>query len=1143
MPRKMIVIIFAVLLTMVSAGVAHAGDETLWTVATTPDALIILDLTGSMADPPQGSGGTLYVSGSTCNIAPGPFYLTDCDSIYPTNSNPKCTSVHHRACTSGSDNTAHTHYGNTYPLYGTSTCTEPFYTTNDAPHTVRCEKVDIAKYALYALLNDSNTDGFNAINAADMTSLGIRLGLMRYSCGSASADTHYSTDGTSCINLSWPITSDVQTTATPYSSIYCNDATSCASTVTSCGSTPSGKECIIGFSAANNTPLAYSLKEAKLYLDAHKALDDSQSCRQKSVIVVTDGEDTLYNCSGNPGTAAYATARSKASVMYAKQLADAKYNVYVVGFGSTMPTNLQNTLNWMAIYGKTDNPSIANSGSTTAVTVSTAPCTSSNGTDPQTKNLSGYAFMASNPAELSAALRAAITSILEANYSFSSQASVAAARIEEDNFIYEASFEPKNSAGLTKEPFWTGHLKKYQLNAAGGLLTNPLDAGAILRDTAASSRNMWTYKGSGLIPFDTTNIIPTDLALLATNTTRRNEVVGFYRGESAYNLENWKLGDLFHTNPMAVKKPNEFFYDPRECRVSTTPTSFDNFRTAWPRTAADGQQLMLAGANDAQVHAFRTNTMQEAWSFIPPNLLQKIAPMAHAAGSAGPPIVAGHDYSRSALAAHDYYVDGPLQVADVWLGTGSGTSKSAGDWKTIAVFGEGQGSGPSYLWSSSPTCYSTDTTYFSASFSTTLPTTANPTKYYCGFYALDVTNTSTTPVYKWHLMPTTAQAPYLGEAWSKMQIGRIKKDGNEMWVGFIGGGYNNSICGSSDTCNAADGKGAGKGFFVVDLRDGSIIWSYTHASNGAMDFAAPASPLPLDLDGDGFIDTVYMGDLGGNMWRFRLCPRVAYEACGLGSYGSCGTGSWTGSLLYSTTSAERGAIYNSKQIFTKATATKDTAGNVWVYFGTGENNDPTWKPTTIPDTSNTKNRFYGIKEDPNFTATYTTSNLTDITSTSTTYDALTATTHGWYINLSTNPVTPTGGATINSPIGEKMISDPAVFGGIVYFASYVPAQGTATACGLAGNSFLNGIKYLSGAGALGDPNSRVRTEWIGLGIGSSILVSYRPDKTAVDIYATASGGAGTGALTQTLDNDFGNPGGRATSSMTNIIYWKDRRLE
>ena len=1061
MPRKIILIIIAAILTVVSASLSRAADETLWTVATTPDALIVFDLSGSMAYSPSGSTSNYYAKNS-------------------------CT-------TDWSDHSTDREY---------------------------CRKIDIAKYALFTLLNDYNTDGLNQITTADQSSLGIRLGLMRfYSCDTAAESNKAYTDSAGCIKISWPITSDAQTTPTPYASTFCNNTTCntpSRTSANSCTVTSPTKECLVGYGTSGGTPVGNALREAKTYLDAHKALDDSKSCRQKSVILVTDGADT-FSCSGDGSTTG--VSQRRAPVYYAQKLAAAGYKVYVVGFGTTMSATDKKVLNWTAYFGGTRNPSATQSGDTTKVAIGTNPC--SNGTDPGSFALDGYAFMASSPTELSSALRAAITSILEANYSFSAQASVSPSRVLDENFIYEVSFEPKDDAGAGKEPFWTGHLKKYALNSAGGLITPAMwDAGAILRDTAATSRNMWTYKGSGLTSFTTANMKDNEFGGAATTCgTYCTDVVGFYRGEAAYNQELddgkvWKLGDLFHTNPMAVKTPAQFFNDPRECGT----TSFAAYRGNNGRTSADGTQIILAGANDGQLHAFRTGSGSEAWSFIPSNLLQKIAPIAHKSHA-----------TRETLASHTYFVDGPIQVADAWLpsSASNGTSKNASDWKTIAVFGEGPGSG-AYLWSSSSTCYSTTTTGFSATYSTSYP-------YYCGFYALDVTNTSaSSPTYLWKLNPSAAQAPYLGEAWSKMQIGRVKIGSNERWVGFIGGGYSGASClsadgGTSTACNTPATGSAGKGFFVVDLTNGNILWSFTHASNGAMDFAAPASPLPVDLDSDGFIDTVYMGDLGGNMWRFRLCPRVTYEtSCGLSSYsGSCGTGDWSGSLLYSATNTERGSGLSTpsnthKQIFTKAFATKDTAGNVWVYFGTGENNDPTWKPTTIPDTSDTKNRLYAIKENSDFTGTHTTANLTLITSTAYT-DSSSG--HGWYINLSAS----------SSRLGEKMISDPAVFGGWVMFSTYVPDQGGSSACGLAGDAYLYELKYLTGAGAVDDAGTS--SKWIGRGIPSAILVSYRPGYTAADIYVTTSGGAGTGAKTQQVGE------APMTSSMTNILYWKDRRLE
>jgi Tfp pilus tip-associated adhesin PilY1 len=1171
MPGKIILIIIAILFTASSAGVVRAADEVLWTTVTTPDALIILDRSYSMDFEPSDNGtgntGSNYwaantdctgtMSGAPTNWATGQSYALNAIRANGPQSY-KCI-------------LAHTSSAANKPREGAS------WATYWAVYGARCRKIDIAKYALFKLL-DANSD--NVINAADVSALGIRLGLMRFyntmTNGNNTASKVY-TDSDSAIQLSWGITQADNTTTTPYANLFCNNTT-CSPPVTTaamtCTVTSPVKECFTGYDADNSTnpstPIQYSLREAQRYLDAHKLLDNSATCRQKSVIIITDGADTVACSSGSASN-----KTRHASVYQAKVLADAHYKVYVIGFGSTMPAVDQRTLNWMAYYGQTRNPNATQSVVPSGFTLGTAAC--SPGSDPGSFALDGYAFIASTPADLAAALKTAITSIQEANYSFSSQASVAAARTSAENFIYEASFEPKNDAGVSKEPFWTGHLRKYSINTSGGLITPPnWDAGAKLRDTTAGNRHMWTYKGAtanALVSFDTSHIFDADLGLGASTTscstsgtsTDHNctSVVGFYRGDS-YNLEGWKLGDLFHTNPMVVSTPTQFFYDPRECGA----TSFATFRSNNPRSSASGTQLILAGANDGQLHAFRTGNSatdataggDEVWSFIPPNLLQKMAPIAHSI----------HPTDRSGLASHSYFIDGPIQVASVWLPAtaGSGASKTCSssltdptvcDWKTIAVFGEGQGSG-SYLWSNSSSCYSASTSGFSATYSPNATDSSLNYVNYCGLYALDVTKTlsATIPKYLWKLNALTPAAapagPYLGEAWSKMQIGRVRIGGNEKWVGFIGGGYNASTCLSADgatstACNTPATGSAGKGFFVVDLTNGNILWSFTHADNANMDFSAPASPLAMDLDADGFVDTVYMGDLGGNMWRFRLCPKDTYcSSCGLSSYTSsscdtsCTTANWSGSLLFQSTNIERGSGLSTpsnthKQIFTAATATRDAAGKLWIYFGTGENNDPTWKPpttpTAIPDTVNTKNRLYGIKEDPSFAATYAASNLSDITSDAT-YDATTATTHGWYINLSTNTLTRSDNSTITSPVGEKMISDPTVFGGVVYFSTYVPDQGTGSACGLAGDAFLYGIRYMSGSGAF---DSGSRAKYIGHGIGSSPIISMGPGGGTADIYATASGGAGTGALTQKV------AGAPTTSSMTNILYWKDKRLQ
>ncbi len=766
----------AVLAMLFSTGPAWADDdnteEGLFT-AVAPDAMIVLDLSGSMKWNPPGD---------------------------------------------------HDSWNNATNLYSNATCSGPFYEDQShAGYTTLCSRYEIARKTLFTVLDD-NRDG--TIKSDDESSMNIRFGLGKFQ-GSAYTK--------------------LRDIAAKYSEIYCGRA-ACIVDEAANG-TNNIRYSMSSSSVTGATPLVMALSSVKSYLDTNKTNDSYRSCRQKFVILVTDGADTM-NCGG----AGYDTQsdqykRRRASVTAAKALADAGYKVFVIGMGSSMPAYLQNTLNWMAYWGGTDNPLVPNSGSVSGfdpASVSTCGGSSTTGTcdgwsdqcfatsnDPGTAALSGYAFIANNAAELEAAFRQAVNHIREATYSFT-QASVASTRLIDENYLYEATFQPANG-----EPFWQGHIQKYNINTDGSIGSVAWDAGTVLQSMSASSRSIYTYKAASLTSFTTSNITSTDLNV--ADDTRRNEVVEFIRGESAYNPDNWKLGDTFRSNPITVGTPAQYFRDTRD-----TANAFAAFRTSNARSTANGKRIVVAGANDGQLHAFRTSDGAELWSFIAPNLLSKLKNIAHTSHPTG--------------LTHQYYVDGPISVADVWLGSGDGTTKSASDWKTLLVFAQGRGATQT-LWSSSSSCDSGFSNVYSAS-----------TPYYCGYHALDITNTAA-PAYKWRITPSASQAPYLGDPWSKMMVHRVKVGGQEKWVGFFGGGHNYSSC----TGTGCDTRG--KGFFVVELATGNILWSYTTADNSDLAYAMPGTPTMIDSDNDGFIDVAYIGDLGGNLWRFKFCFNAGGSSC------------------------------------------------------------------------------------------------------------------------------------------------------------------------------------------------------------------------------------------------------------------------
>lgn len=1130
----LLIFIFSMVLLFLPGNAGAAGEDVLWASTVEPDALILLDISYSMTQNPAGgtniygasesctadtvvcasgsryaasdcdtpntgacvSTGTRYAASSTCTadnstgkcVAGRTYYArSNCNTANTSNctgsgcsggfcnssktgcsvscntsdcSGGFCASLHMgcannctATCTGGFCSSSIP--GCSVNCTASGSCSGGFCSSSGGGCTTNCSKLAIAKRAIFSMLDDNN-DG--TVNSADNTSLKVRMGFTTFSTA----------------------ITNVKSLGSTYQDIFCGNSTSCASTATSCTS----GSCVAGTSAVMYTALADALVSAKNTLDA----DTSASCRDKFVILLSDGADTVA-CGSTEVDGSLKKRRE--TVAKAKALKDAGYKLFVVGFGAGMPVDFQNNLNWMAYYGGTSNPDVAQTGSTTGYNIPagslyptgiTSCSTGSTSVDPELANLSGYAFIASDADDLNTALRRAMTVIRQAIYAFS-VTSVSSARISSENNIYEASLQP-----IDNDSFWYGRLKKYAIYDNGSINTTSLwEAGTQLASRAASDRNIKTSlddSSHALVAFGTAGTTPsgsiTRQILGADNDTARDSVVKFIRGEATDNIENWKLGDVWHSNPKVLTSPSPSFVDGIDTSI---PKAFSTFRTTNRRTSAECTQntggrncrTVVLGANDGQFHAFETNTGSETFSFVPPNMLSKLKLISHSA--------------HPTTLQHQYFVDGPISAADVWIypsDSDNGSSKTDSAWQTLVVFGEGRGAGDK-LWCSSANCAGDNVTFGSAY--------AAGTPNYCGYYAFDFTDTST-PVYKWRLNGVNAstEAPYLAGPWSRMAIGRVKIAGKERWVGFMGGG------GYEYTCGDNGSTGGGKGFFVIDLKTGQPLWRYTYATNSAMNYALPAAPTMVDSDNDGFIDVVYLGDLGGNMWRFKFPAS------------SSSTSDWSGGRFYSSSSG------NIRPIYTQAIAGRDSSNNIWVYWGTGDKQCP----KVTPASPNNQDFFYGVKENDNLTASHTISNVTSLVSTGTT--TYTGSTNGFQIQF--------------ADTGEKMLDDPALFGGKLLFTTYVPPPAGADQCTQAGTSNLYVIDYMTGAGAFSA--GAKKTVLSGTGIASAVTVSLRPDGTTADVYVTMSGGFGVDASTYKVpDVPLPSP----PVSRSNMLYWKDRRMQ
>ncbi|MDX9714500.1 MAG: PilC/PilY family type IV pilus protein [Dissulfurispiraceae bacterium] len=889
-----------------------------------------------------------------------------------------------------------------------------------------CSRLAIAKTALFNIFDSDNN---SLIDGNDEKNLNIRIGYMRfYNCSKDEPSVNYSSG---CNTLVYGIN-------TQYTKIYCNKTAPNTCSINT-GSAP----CIKTESALGGTPLGASLAEAKAYLDTHKSGDPAKACRSKFVIFVTDGEDT-YSCGGSGSSGS--KGANMTTIAKAKALADNGYKVFVIGFGGNMPAKLKNTLNWAAYYGGTDNPNVENTGNTSAVTIPTNPCSTS--IDPGDRTLGGYAFMAEDAAELESAIKQALAMISGTLYTFTNPA-VAAIRTVDENYMYEASFQYNNV-----DPFWQGHLKKFEFDT-NNALTKKWDAGEMLANTAASDRKIYTFKSGSITPFNMANITNADLDV--ATSTHREMIVGYIRGEAAYNPENWKLGDIFHSDPSVIGTPNLYFSDIRD---TSNPTTFSIYRENNERSTANGKRIIVAGANDGQLHAFKASNGTEAWSFIPPNLMSRLKLIAHS--------------SHPTSLPHTFFVDGLITYSDVWTGSGDGKSKQVSEWKSYIIFGLGRG-GDKTLWSSSASCDSG----YNDKYSTTHTN-------FCGYYALDVTDTLNAPVFKWMLSPNSSDATYFGQPWSKIATSRIKINDQERWIGVIGAGYNAASC-ASGTCDTR-----GKGIFIVDLKTGSILKSFTRSTVTGMNYSIPSTPAVVDGDGDGFADSIYIGDLGGNIWKVSLCGR--------NSSASCGISDWTIKKFFETSGT------GIRPVFNKPSLAKDRLGNLWVYWGTGDSTDPT--------TVSASDKFFAAKDTG---ASLTLSDLEDITTGA--YDPVTSTKTGWYIRLTRT--------------GEKFLAEPDIYSGVVYFTTYVPASGN-DPCDMTGKSRLYGVEYITGRGAF--PGSTPGTtetsiELSKAGIAKTPTISEGP------------AGSGASTVIVTSSEDITNVPVQGPLNPRSIKYWKDRRLK
>jgi type IV pilus assembly protein PilY1 len=115
----------------------------------------------------------------------------------------------------------------------------------------------------------------------------------------------------------------------------------------------------------------------------------------------------------------------------------------------------------------------------------------------------------------------------------------------------------------------------------------------------------------------------------------------------------------------------------------------------------------------------------------------------------------------------------------------------------------------------------------------------------------------------------------LGQTWSEPKVVRIRASANPVLI--FGAGYDAALE-DQDPIPTGSAATMGRGILVVDAISGSVLWQAGPTPAGAgvnktvpgMIYSIPSDVAALDRNRDGYVDRLYVGDTGGNIWRVDM---------------------------------------------------------------------------------------------------------------------------------------------------------------------------------------------------------------------------------------------------------------------------------
>ncbi len=483
---------------------------------------------------------------------------------------------------------------------------------------------------------------------------------------------------------------------------------------------------------------------------------------------------------------------------------------------------------WLAAkYGGFSVPSNYNTSNTTALAQSL--WNASGNTDPNGKPMPDNYYLAGQADLMVNGLNAAFQNISNDIQAATTALSVSSANVSlTGNIGYSASYNSST---------WTGDVSGNSLSfdPKTGLptQTQAWSAQAKLGNQSSSSRLIATSNSAGSaqgVPFRFANLTTANQGALnnsAVKNWNNQDFLNYLRGDQTNEGTNGKavyrpraflLGDIVGSKVDAVGPPIAVL-------SSATNPGYASFKS----TYVNRKPVVYVGANDGMMHAFdgtigNTTSGNELFAYVPSFLYQgpctsgTCTPTVNGLASLG---LNGTNFVHHAM------VDATPQAFDIDLaraGTTAWASSTTPDWHTMLIGGLGKGGK--------------------------------------GYYALDITDPTTitdetklAAKVMWEFGgPSNAQQGTLGFTYGDPIVVKTKKYG---WIVAVPSGYNN-----------ADGVGR---LFILNPATGALLESISTGVGSASNPSglAYASAYVADYT-DNTTDSIYAGDLLGNVWRFDL---------------------------------------------------------------------------------------------------------------------------------------------------------------------------------------------------------------------------------------------------------------------------------